>query len=153
MAYCSFCKMEYPGNSSTCMFCGRRDTTTTGDEKNSYVRYEDDITEWKSSSYNSYDSSYSASSSTGGSSRKKDGIGTTIIGIIVGAILFAGIGGETGLLIYLGFCGIYLIYVLRDVLKLAVWIGAAVFGYKIGGWIGAIVMFCIASYIISLMEG
>lgn len=36
MAYCSFCKMEYPGNGA-CTFCGKRNTST-GSSASSVVR-------------------------------------------------------------------------------------------------------------------
>ena len=74
-----------------------------------------------------------------------------ILGAIGFGILFALIGGETGFTIYLALLAIMLVYVLRNVIKIAILIMFAVLGYNIGGWIGAIVAFFIVASIMDKM--
>lgn len=164
MGYCSFCRMEYPGNSSTCMFCGGRNHTIPeykGTGQIRYVHHVNDTPQSQSSfddSYDNYDNSYSESSFSSdfycsSSPPRKKSLLNNIFWYAVLLFVIYGLFGPTALKVVLILFGIGIIYMLRNVLKVAFSIFGAVIGAKLGGSIGGIVGFILVAYIISLIEG
>ncbi|MBE5866606.1 MAG: hypothetical protein E7292_10435 [Lachnospiraceae bacterium] len=74
-------------------------------------------------------------------------------GIILIGVILTLIAGKTGLVISLVVLALFVGYLLRDFIKIAILIKIGMYGYEIGGWIGAIVAFIIAAGIMeSILE-